>query len=49
MLVDVAFGSIASISADPSEVRFTPDSDRMAEIRKATLSADCVAKVVLHW
>ena len=39
MLTDVRFGSIASFLAHPSEVRFTPNSDRTADIRKATLSA----------
>ena len=36
-MADVHSGS--SISAHPNEVRFTPDSDRTADIRKATLSA----------
>ena len=35
-----AFGSFTSISAHPSDVRFTPESDRTADIRKATLSAN---------
>jgi hypothetical protein len=36
----VRFGSIASFLAHPSEVRFTPNSDRTADIRNATLSAN---------
>ena len=38
-------GSIASILAHPSEVRFTPDSDQKADVSSCPLSADSVEKL----
>ena len=42
---DVRLGSIASISAYPHDVRFTPDSDRIADMSRCRL---CATSRLMH-
>ena len=44
MIADVRIGSIASISAYPHDVRFTPDSDQKADMSGCPLSANMLKK-----